>query len=308
MAHEHPHHHDHSHHHHHGGSDYGLAFAVGIGLNFAFVVVEAVYGVLAHSMALLADAGHNLSDVFVLALAWGASTLARRGPSERFTYGLRSSSILVALLNAALLLVVTGGIAWEAISRLTTPSPVAGVTVIWVALAGIAVNGASAMLFARGRKHDVNIRGAFLHLAADAAVSLGVVIAAIAILYTGWLWLDPLAGLAIAAVIVWSTWGLLRDSVALALDAVPEHIDPRAVRSYLSKLAGVTEVHDLHIWAMSTTETALTVHLVIPGGHPGDAFTAEVCKELRAHHRVHHSTIQIETGAQPCELAPDHVV
>ena len=305
MAHEHPHHEHH--HHHHAPRDYGLAFAVGIGLNFAFVVVEAVYGVLAHSMALLADAGHNLSDVFVLALVWGASTLARRGPSARFTYGLRSSSILVALLNAALLLMVTGGIAWEAINRLATPSPVAGATVIWVALVGIAINGSSAMLFMRER-HDVNIRGAFLHLTADAAVSLGVVVAGIGILYTGWLWLDPLAGLVIAAVIVWSTWGLLRDSVALALAAVPGHIDPAMVRAYLSKLAGVTEVHDLHIWAMSTTETALTVHLVIPGGHPGDAFTAEVCKELRAHYHVHHSTIQIETGAHPCELAPDHVV
>jgi len=295
-------------HHHHAQPDYGLAFAVGIGLNFAFVVVEAVYGVLAHSMALLADAGHNLSDVFVLALAWGASTLARRGPSERFTYGLRSSSILVALLNAALLLVVTGGIAWEAINRFATPAPVAGQTVIWVALGGILINGTSAMLFARGRRRDVNIRGAFLHLAADAAVSLGVVVAGIGMLYTGWLWLDPLAGLVIAAAIVWSTWGLLRDSVALALDAVPEHIDPRVVRGYLATLPGVTEVHDLHIWAMSTTETALTVHLVIPGGHPGDAFTTEVCKELRARHHVHHSTIQIETGAQPCELAPEHVV
>ena len=300
--------HEQHHHPHHAARDYGLAFAVGITLNFAFVVVEAVYGVIAHSMALLADAGHNLSDVFVLALAWGASTLARRGPSERFTYGLRSSSILVALLNAALLLVVTGGIAWEAINRLASPSPVTGVTVIWVALAGIVVNGASAMLFARGRQHDLNIRGAFLHLAADAAVSLGVVVAGLGILYTGWLWLDPLAGLVIAGVIVWSTWGLLRDSVALALDAVPEHIDPRVVRTYLLTLAGVTEVHDLHIWPMSTTETALTVHLVMPGGHPGDAFTADVCKELRAHYHVHHATIQIETGAQPCELAPDHVV
>ena len=300
--------HEHSDHEHRAPRDYGLAFAVGIVLNFAFVVVEAVYGVLANSMALLADAGHNLSDVFVLALAWGASTLARRGPSERFTYGLRSSSILVALLNAALLLVVTGGIAWEAIKRLAAPSPVGGETVIWVALVGIVVNGASAMLFARDRRHDVNIRGAFLHLAADAAVSVGVVVAGVGILYTGWLWLDPLAGLVIAAAIVWSTWGLLRDSVALALDAVPEHIDPRMVRAYLSTLAGVTEVHDLHIWPMSTTETALTVHLVIPGGHPGDAFTTEVCKELRAHYRVHHATIQIETGAHPCELAPDHVV
>jgi len=277
----------------HAPRNAGRAFALGIGLNLAFVLVEAVYGVLAHSMALLADAGHNLSDVLALTLAWGASTLARRGPSERFTYGLRSSSILVALLNAALLLVVTGGIAWEAINRLAAPSPVAGGTVIWVALVGILINGASAMLFARDRRRDVNMRGAFLHLAADA---------------TGWLWLDPLTGLVIAVAIVWSTWGLLRDSVALALNAVPEHINPRVVRTYLSLLAGVTEVHDLHIWAMSTTETALTVHLVIPGGHPGDAFMAEVCKELRARYHVHHATIQIETGAHPCELAPDHVV
>jgi cobalt-zinc-cadmium efflux system protein len=307
MDHEHHERDDHRHH-DHAPRDYGRAFGIGIVLNFAFVVVEAVYGVLAHSMALLADAGHNLSDVFVLALAWGASRLATRGPSERFTYGLRSSSILVALLNAALLLVVTGGIAWEAIKRLAAPAPVGGETVIWVALVGIVINGASAMLFARNRRRDVNIRGAFLHLAADAAVSLGVVFAGIGILYTGWLWLDPLAGLAIAAAIVWSTWGLLRDSVALALDAVPEHIDPRVVRTYLSKLGGVTEVHDLHIWPMSTTETALTVHLVIPAGHPGDAFTAEVCRELRARYHVHHATIQIETGAHPCELAPDHVV
>jgi cobalt-zinc-cadmium efflux system protein len=301
----------HDHHHERGATDprhAGRAFALGIGLNLAFVLVEAVYGVLAHSMALLADAGHNLSDVLALTLAWGASTLARRGPSERFTYGLRSSSILVALLNAALLLVVTGGIAWEAINRLAAPAPVAGETVIWVALLGILINGASAMLFARDRRHDINMRGAFLHLAADTAVSLGVVVAGIGILFTGWLWLDPLTGLVIAVAIVWSTWGLLRDSVALALNAVPEHIDPRVVRTYLSRLAGVAEVHDLHIWAMSTTETALTVHLVIPGGHPGDAFMAEACKELRARYHVHHATIQIETGAHPCELAPDHVV
>jgi cobalt-zinc-cadmium efflux system protein len=234
--------------------------------------------------------------------------LSKRGPSERFTYGLRSTSILAALLNAALLLVVTGGIAWEAINRLAAPSPVAGHTVIWVAFAGILVNGASALLFVRGRERDANLRAAFLHLVADAGISVGVVVAGIGILYTGWLWLDPAAGLLIAIAIVWSTWGLLRDSVSLALNAVPEHIDPRAVRAYLSKLSGVSEVHDLHIWAMSTTETALTVHLVMPGGNPGDAFTAEISRKLRAHHHVHHATVQIETGAQACELAPDHVV
>jgi len=305
MAHEHHHQHEH---HHHTPRDYGLAFAVGIGLNFAFVVVEAVYGVLAHSMALLADAGHNLSDVFVLALAWGASTLARRGPSERFTYGLRSSSILVALLNAALLLVVTGGIAWEAINRLAAPSPVAGATVIWVALAGIVVNGASAMLFARGRQHDVNIRGAFLHLAADAVVSLGVVVAGIGVLYTGWLWLDPVAGLLIAVVIVWSTWGLLRDSVAMSLQAVPTGIDPAAVRLYLERLDGVARIHDLHIWPMSTTETALTCHLVMPEGSPGDAFSGHVAHELQQRFRIGHATLQVERGQNGCALEPDHIV
>lgn len=306
MAHEH-HHPDHEHHHHASG-DYGLAFAVGIGLNLAFVVVEAVYGILAHSMALLADAGHNLSDVLALGLAWGASRLARREPTQRFTYGLRSSSIFAALVNAALLFLVTGAIAWEAIQRLWEPEQVASSTVIGVALLGIVVNGLSAMLFARGRKGDLNIRAAFLHLVADAAVSLAVVIAGVAIYYTGWLWLDPAAGLLIATAIVASTWGLLRDSAALAFDAVPGHIDPSEVRAYLAKLSGVAEVHDLHIWPMSTTETALTVHLVMPGGHPGDAFMAEVCNELHENFHVQHPTIQIETGAHPCALAPDHVV
>lgn len=281
---------------------------MGVGLNLGFVVVEAVYGVLAHSMALLADAGHNLSDVLALSLAWGASSLARRVPSERFTYGLRSTSILAALVNAALLLVATGGIAWEAINRLAMPAPVAGQTMIWVAVAGIAINSASALLFLRGRGHDANLRAAFLHLIADAAVSAGVVLAGVGILFTGWLWLDPFAGLLIAAAIVWTTWGLLRDSVTLALNAVPAHIDPRVVRGFLSALTGVAEVHDMHIWAMSTTETALTVHLVMPDGHPGDAFTAEICRELRTRYQVHHATIQIETGSHPCELAPDHVV
>jgi cobalt-zinc-cadmium efflux system protein len=307
MGHEH-HHHDHERHaHHHAPRDFGVAFAIGIGLNFMFVVVEAVYGVLAHSMALLADAGHNLSDVLALMLAWGASRLARREPSERYTYGLRSTSILAALFNAALLFLVTGGIVWESIQRLVEPEAVASKTVMWVALAGIFVNAVSAAPFAKSGG-DLNVRAAFLHLAADAAISLGVVIAALLTLATGWLWLDPAMGIAIALVIIVGTWGLLKDSVTLALNAVPAHIDPAEVRAYLAKLGGVAEVHDLHIWAMSTTETALTVHLVMPKGHPGDAFTAEICKELRDHYHVHHATVQIETGAQPCELAPDHVV
>ena len=294
----------------HQPRDFSRAFAAGIVLNLAFVLVEAAYGVLANSLALLSDAGHNLSDVLALGLAWGASMLARRGPSQRFTYGMRSSSILAALLNAMLLLLVTGAIAWEAIQRLFAPEPVASSTVIWVALIGIVINGATAMLFARGREHDLNMRGAFLHMAADAAVSLGVAAAGAVILLTGWFWLDPLTGLVIAALIVASTWGLLRDSVTLALDAVPGHIDPQHVRDYLSGLAGVSEAHDLHIWAMSTTETALTVHLVMPGGHPGDAFMAKVCGELHQRFHVQHPTIQIETGdgPHPCPLAPDHVV
>ena len=309
MSHEHHDHHgdDHRGHHHHAPRDFGTAFAIGIGLNFAFVVVEAAYGVLAHSMALLADAGHNLSDVLALALAWGASRLSRRGPSARYTYGLRSTSILAALFNAALLFLVTGGIVWESIQRLFHPEPVASKTVMWVALLGIAINAASAIPFAKSGG-DLNIRAAFVHLAADAAISLGVVCAALLTLFTGWLWVDPAVGIAIALVIIAGTWGLLRDSVNLALNAVPAHIDPAGVRAYLSKLAGVSEVHDLHIWAMSTTETALTVHLVVPKGHPGDAFTAEICKELRDHYHVQHATVQVETGAQPCELAPDHVV
>jgi cobalt-zinc-cadmium efflux system protein len=307
------HHHGHHHHHHHGfhlPGNYNVAFALGIGLNLAFVLVEVVYGLLAHSMALLADAGHNLGDVLALGIAWGASVLARRGPSVRFTYGWRGSSILAALFNGVLLLVVTGGIAWESMKRVLAPVPVESATVIWVALLGIAINGASAMLFARDRNRDVNIRGAFLHLAADAAVSLGVVLAAVAITFTGWLWLDPAVGLVISLVIIWSTWGLLRDSAGLALNAVPGHIDPQRVREYLSRLSGVSQVHDLHIWGMSTTETALTVHLVMPGGHPGDAYMARVCEELHAQFHVEHPTIQIETGdeSHPCPLAPDHVV
>jgi len=306
--HDHDHHgHDHHGHHHHAPRDFGMAFAIGITLNLGFVVVEAVYGVLAHSMALLADAGHNLSDVLALVLAWGASRLAKRGPSARYTYGLRSTSILAALFNAALLFVVTGGIIWESIQRLVNPEPVAARIVMWVALVGIVVNAVSAIPFAKSGG-DLNIRAAFVHLAADAGISLGVVIAALVTIATGWLWLDPVMGIAIALIIIVGTWGLLRDSVGMALNAVPAHIDPAKVRAYLAKLAGVSEVHDLHIWATSTTETALTVHLVMPKGHPGDAFTAEICKELREHYNVHHTTVQIETGAQPCELAPDHVV
>ena len=302
---------EHRHHeqsHEHQGRD--RAFAVGIVLNLGFVAIESVYGALAHSMALLADAGHNLGDVLALALAWGASVLGRREPSQRFTYGLGSSSILAAFINAMLLMLVVGGIALEAVQRLLNPVPVATMTVIWVALGGIVVNTATALFFLRGREHDLNVRSAFLHMAADAAVSLGVVLAGVGMLYTGWAWLDPLMSLAIAVVIVASTWGLLRESVNLALHAVPPRIDTGLIRRYFSLLDGVAEIHDLHIWAMSTTEIALTVHLVMPDGHPSDRFIAEVADELRERFGIGHATIQVETGDElhPCALAPDHVV
>jgi cobalt-zinc-cadmium efflux system protein len=301
--------HDHTHE-PEGNGGHGRAYVMGIALNLGFVAIESVYGVLSQSMALLADAGHNLSDVLALALAWGASVLGRREPSRRFTYGLRSSTILAALVNAMLLMLVVGGIILEAVQRLTNPVPVATTTVIWVALCGIVVNTATALFFLRGREHDLNLRGAFLHMAADAAVSLGVVLAGVGMLYTGWSWLDPAMSLAIAAVIVGSTWGLLRESVNLSLHAVPPRIDTGLIRGYFTGLDGVAEIHDLHIWGMSTTETALTVHLVMPDGHPGDSFIAQVSDELRRRFDIGHATIQLEIGdaQHPCALAPDHVV
>jgi cobalt-zinc-cadmium efflux system protein len=302
-------HEGHEHGHGHGPADFGRAFAIGVTLNLALVVAQAVYGVLANSVALLADAAHNFSDVLGLLLAWGATIFARRLPTQRFTYGLRASSILAALGNGAFLLLATGGIAWEAVQRFSHPQAVAGTTVIAVAALGIAVNSATAFLFMSGRKGDLNIRGAFLHMAADAVVSLGVVLAGIGIVYTGWLWLDPITSLIISVVIVAGTWGLLRDSVRLALQAVPEGIEIELVRAYLADIPGVTGVHDLHIWGMSTTDTALTAHLVMPQGHPGDAFVARISERLREQFNIGHATIQVEIDAtHPCALAPDHVV
>ncbi|MFE1745847.1 cation diffusion facilitator family transporter [Coleofasciculus sp. H7-2] len=303
------HSHEHGHHgHEHGVANYNRAFAIGIILNLGFVIVEAVYGVLAHSLALLADSSHNLSDVLGLVLAWGASILTRRRASQRYTYGLRRSSILIALLNAIILLVAMGGITWEAIRRFSDSSPVAGETVIGVAVVGIIINTATALMFLSGRKKDLNIRGAFLHMAADALVSVGVVLAGIAIIATGWLWFDPVVSLIIVAVVVVGTWQLLKDSINLALDAVPEGIEPSLVRTYLAELPGVAQVHDLHIWAMSTTQTALTAHLVMPTGFPGDAFLTQTCKQLHDHFGIEHATLQVETGDpnHPCTLAPDH--
>ncbi len=293
------HHHDHGH--GHGPADYGAAFAIGVALNLAFVVVEAVAGFLSGSMALVADAGHNLSDVLSLAFAWGASVLAKRPAAGRFTYGFKSSTILAALANAGLLLVAIGGIAFETLHRMAAPPAVEGRTMMLVAGVGIAVNAGTALLFARGRKHDINIRAAFLHMTADALVSLGVVLAGGAILMTGARWIDPATSLVIVLVIAWGTWGLLKDSVKLGLNAVPGHIDETAVRAHLAALPGVTAAHDLHIWPMSTTEAALTAHLVIPGGHPGDRFLQDLAHDLDHRFGIAHATVQVETGAGDCD-------
>jgi cobalt-zinc-cadmium efflux system protein len=294
------HHHHHSH--DHGQPNYNRAFIIGIALNVGFVVVEALFGFLNNSLSLLADAGHNLSDVLGLLLAWGASWLVRRRPTPRYTYGLRRSSILAALLNASFLLVAMGAIAAEAIRRFSTPISINGGAVIGVSLVGIVINGATALMFMSGRERDLNIKGAFLHMAADALVSVGVVLSGIAIVTTGWLWFDPVVSLIIVAVIMVGTWNLLRDSVNLALDAVPEEIEPQAVQTYLTELPGVVEVHDLHIWAMSTTETALTAHLVMLTGNPGDAFLSRIAMELHDKFGIEHTTIQVEMGnfLRPC--------
>lgn len=287
----------HDHGHGHAPADYGRTFALGIGLNSAFVVVEAVFGFLSGSMALVADAGHNLSDVLALLVAWGASVAARRPPSARFTYGFKSSTILAALANAALLLVAIGAILFETVQRLVAPAPVEGWTMILVAGVGVVINTATALMFMRGRRGDLNIRGAFLHMAADALVSLGVVAAGTLILLTGALWIDLLTSMVIILVIGWGTWGLARDSVRMGLLAVPESIDETAVRGYLAGLPGVAAVHDLHIWPMSTTETALTAHLVIPAGHEGDAFLAGVAAGLETRFGIGHATVQVERDA-----------
>jgi cobalt-zinc-cadmium efflux system protein len=286
--------------HHHGPATYDRAFALGVSLNVIFVVTEAVFGVIAESTALLADAAHNFSDVLGLVLAWGASYLSRRPRSARRTYGWRSSSILAALLNAVVLLVVTGGMAWEAVQRFGTPAQVGGGIVAWVALLGVGINTATALFFMSGRKKDLNIRGAFLHMVADAAVSAGVVVAGVAILVTGWVWIDPVVTLLIAAVILGSTSGLLRESVNLALHAVPEGIDPEAVEAYLMSLPGVTAVHDVHIWAMSTTETALTAHLVKQDARDDDAIIADATRGLHDRFRIEHTTLQWERGPDAC--------
>jgi cobalt-zinc-cadmium efflux system protein len=308
----HAHHvHGRAHDHVHGAAPhYGTAFAVGIGLNLAFVVIGVVYGILSHSMALVADAGHNLGDVLGLGVAWVASVLVRLAPSQRYTYGLRSSTILAALFNAILLLVITGAIAFEAIQRFYYPAAVAGPTVSIVAGIGIAINVVSALLFMSGRKRDLNIRGAFLHMVTDAAISAGVVVAGLAIMATGAAWIDPAVSLAIAAIIVVSTWGLLRDAVSMTLHGVPAGIDAEDVRAFLMQCPGVCDVHDLHIWPMSTTETALTCHLVMPAGFPGDAALRDCSEHLRVKFAIAHATLQVEVSNPDvdCSVTPGRAI
>lgn len=308
MGHDHAHAHEGGH--QHAPRNYGRAFIIGIALNVVFVVVEAAYGISSGSVALVADAAHNLSDVLGLALAWAAFVLAQRKPSRRRTYGLRKTTVLAALANSVLLLVAIGGVSWEAVGRLRAPSRIEGGVVMAVAAIGVIINGVSAALFAKGRKGDANLQGAFLHLASDAAVSLGVVVTGAIILRTGWMMLDPIVSLLVSVVILVGTWSLLKQSVNLALDAVPEGIDVEAVNAYLTSLPGVVEVHDLHIWAMSTTETALTAHLVMQTNTCEPRFLGDVGKALHQKFKIEHSTLQVEPpeAPDPCRLGAEGAV
>jgi cobalt-zinc-cadmium efflux system protein len=312
--------HDHAGHshggHRHGGPDhghapssFGPAFAIGTALNLGFVAVEIVYGVLSNSVALLADAGHNFGDGLGLLAAWIAFVLARRRPSRSYTFGLGKSSILAALFNALLLMAAVGAIAWEAVQRLIHPEPVAGTTVMVVATISIVVNGATALMFSAGRKGDLNVHAAFTHMVADAAVSAGVVVAGLVIAVTGWLWIDPAISLLLNLAILWGTWSILRRALGMVMAGVPHGTDFEAVRTFLAALPGVRDVHDLHIWPLSTTETALSCHLLIPAGHPGDQFLIDAAGELKTRFGIGHPTIQIEVDeALACPFAPDHVV
>lgn len=310
MSHSHDHGtHSHDHSHTHTPASFGRSFIIAALLNTIFIAAEIIYGLKANSLALIADAGHNFSDVIGLILAWGAWWLSKRAPTGRYTYGLRSTSIIAALANAILLLVAIGGIAWEAIQRFGSHETIEGAIVMWVAGLGIFINGITAWMFSKGQE-DLNIKAAFLHLASDAVVSAGVVVAGLIIMRTGWLWLDPAISLVISAIIIYGTWGLLRDSVNLSLHAVPAHINPDKVRAYLAGLPNVKEVHDLHIWGMSTTEVALSAHLLVPGKHPGDDFLTSLAAELHNKFGIEHATVQVEigNGTQPCDLAPDNKV
>ena len=308
------HHHDHGHEgHNHGApghvhapANFGTRFAIGVALNAAFVLIEVVYGLLSNSVALLADAGHNLSDALGLGVAWAAVVLSKRRPTSRFTYGLGGTSILAALFNAVFLLVVVGGLTWEAILRFSQPEPVAGKTVMIVAACGIVLNGFCAWLFASGSKGDLNVRGAFMHMASDALVSLGVVAGGLIILLTGWHWIDPVMSIAINLVIVVGTWSLLTGSLTMSLNAVPPNIDMEKIRAFLLSLPGVKDLHDLHVWSLSTTETALTCHLVTPEGHPGDDLLTHAAEELKDHFGIGHVTLQPETAPSAAHVAAMH--
>lgn len=300
MSHAHSHSH-HGHHHHHGPPDHGRAFLIGILLNLGFVLAEFYYGKVSHSLALVADAGHNLSDVLSLMLAWGGAVLSKRLPTPNRTYGLRRSSILASLTNAVVLLIALGAIAWESLQRFANPAPVAEGLVMGVAAVGIVINGATALLFFSGRKGDVNVRGAFLHMLTDAAVSAGVVVSGFAMGATGWLWLDPVVSIAICVLIFMATWGLLKDSLNLALDAVPDGIKIAEVKAYLESQPKVVGVHDLHVWAMSTTETALTAHLVMQEAGADNEFLRLVERGLHDRFGIEHATLQVETGESACE-------
>lgn len=310
-AHESHHGHHHGHGHSHVPANFDRAFAIGTALNAAFLVVEVVYGLAAHSLALLADAGHNASDVLALLLAWAATWLTRRRPSGRFTYGSGRTTIIASVLNGLLLLFVSGGIAWEAVGRLGAPESVATGTVMAVAAIGIAVNGVTALLFARGRHGDLNVRGAFLHMLGDALIAAGVVVSGFVASVTGWAWLDPVVSLLIVVAIGWGTLGLLTEALRLSLDAVPRGIDEGAVRGFLAGQPGVAHVHDLHIWPISTRAVALTAHLVRPGASVDDALLVRITHDLQHRFGIEHATLQVESGfhdhgcdASPRELQP----
>jgi len=295
MSHNHDHSHQHDHEsHHHQISNYNFAFAIGVILNAGFVIIEISYGVVAGSLALIADAGHNLSDVLSLLLAWGASLLATKSATEKRTYGFRKITIMASLVSAVFLLVALGGITWEAVNRFSNPKPVEGMTVITIAAIGVVINTVTALFFMSGQKHDLNIRGAFLHMLADAAVSLGVVVAGIVIMFKGWLLIDPVISLLIVIVILIGTWSLLRDSMNLALDSVPKHVDIAGIKEYLTHLDNVAQIHDLHVWAMSTTEVALSVHLKMVDDSLSNNFLPEIQQQLHDYFNIEHSTIQIE--------------
>lgn len=310
-VHHHGHSHGHSHGHGHVPQNFNRAFMIGIILNVSFVVIEAAYGFISNSLALLADAGHNLSDVLGLIIAWVAIILSKRKPDHQFTFGLKGSSILAALGNSVFLLVTIGAIIWEAIERFQSPNIVNSKIVIAVALCGVVINGATAYLFHRGQKEDINIKGAYLHMLADALVSVGVALVGVVYTFTEWSWLDPLVSIVVCVIIFKGTWSLLKESVQLALKAVPTGIDRQAVFTFLKNQKNVLAVHDLHIWGMSTTENALTAHMVIPQGHPGDGFLHHLAGDLKSNFNIGHSTIQIELGndsAHRCELESDEVV